>query len=231
VTNRRLPASLLVSGALLVAGNLIPLAGVLYFDWDIRAVLITYWLENGIVGLINVPKMMLASDRTQPWSTVGAADSPGGRAIFAVFFLFHYGIFWVVHGVFILMLTGAPFIFGVGDPLSFVLADRGLLLTALALLLSHGASFFLNYLGRGEYRRTSVGGQMFAPYPRLFVLHITIILGGFAVLALGQPTALVALLVLLKTAFDLVLHIREHTRHSRQGAPAKGSDTMRGVNV
>jgi hypothetical protein len=87
---------------------------------------------------------------------------------------------------------------------------------ALALVLSHGASFLVNYLGRGEYRTTSPAGLLFAPYGRLVILHVTIVLGAFLIFAAGTPVAVVALLVVLKTAFDLALHLREHTAAARR---------------
>ena len=42
------------------------------------------------------------------------------------------------------------------------------------------------------------------------MLHVAIILGGFAVMALGEPVALLVVLVLLKLALDIRLHLREH---------------------
>ena len=44
----------------LVAANAIPLAGVLWFGWNVWTILIVYWLENGIVGVYNVLKMLKA---------------------------------------------------------------------------------------------------------------------------------------------------------------------------
>ena len=73
------------------------------------------------------------------------------------------------------------------------------LLAVVALAISHGLSYWFNYLGRGEYRRTSPAGQMFAPYGRLVVLHITIIVGGMAIAFTGAPAAALAILVVLKT--------------------------------
>ena len=51
---------------------------------------------------------------------------------------------------------------------------------------------------------------MTAPYGRLMVLHITIIIGGMAIAMTGAPSAAVLILVLLKTALDLGLHLAEH---------------------
>ena len=51
---------------------------------------------------------------------------------------------------------------------------------------------------------------MNAPYGRLIVLHLTIIVGGLAIATTGAPSAAVLILVLLKTALDLGLHLAEH---------------------
>jgi hypothetical protein len=81
---------------------------------------------------------------------------------------------------------------------------------AVALFLSHGASFLFNYVGRGEYLTTSPTRQMMAPYRRVIVLHLTIIFGAFVVAILGAPIGALLVLVGLKIAFDLHLHLREH---------------------
>ena len=204
--------------ALLVAANLIPLAGVLFFDWDVAAVLYTYWLENGVVGLLNVPKILMASG-PNTGSIRGINGGKGGNAGVAAFFLVHYGLFWVVHGVFVVALTSGVFSgFDLTDPLRSVLADPGLLIAAAALFISHATSFWLNYVMRGEYRTVSVGSQMFAPYPRMFALHITIVFGGALVIGMRQPELVVALLVVVKTGIDLVLHLREHGKRALAAA-------------
>jgi hypothetical protein len=88
------------------------------------------------------------------------------------------------------------------------------LLAVVALAISHGLSYWFNYLGRGEYRRTSPAGKMFAPYGRLVVLHITIIVGGMAIAFTGAPAAALAILVVLKTVMDIGFHLAEHRNRS-----------------
>jgi hypothetical protein len=51
--------------ALLVA-NAIPLVGVLFFGWSLLTILVIYWLENGIVGFWNVPRILLAQGSVVP---------------------------------------------------------------------------------------------------------------------------------------------------------------------
>jgi len=219
--------------ALLVA-NAIPIVGVAFFGWSLITILVLYWIENGIVGFWNIPKIALAE---APPSGAGRMATLNGRAVSSMssvaqraftvpFFIVHYGLFWAVHGVFVFVL---PFIVGNLAPA----ADEGsgsfplgvssatplgpleggpLVAGAVALFISHGVSFFWNYVAQGEYRRASPVGQMFAPYGRLVVLHLTIVFGAWPVILLGSPIGLLLVLVVGKTALDLYFHLREHAR-------------------
>ena len=87
----------------------------------------------------------------------------------------------------------------------------------IALLLSHGASFLLLFIGQQEYRHTSVDTLMSAPYKRIAVLHIAVIIGGFLVVELGQQMGLLLALVALKIGMDIMLHKRSHRAISAAG--------------
>lgn len=234
------------SAVVLVVANAIPLVGVLFFGWSLWTILAVYWVENGIVGLWNIPKILLAQGVLLPgkvgvgYRAWAVRPMPGaGRAALAAFFAIHYGLFWLVHGVFVFALprflgfTGALAdglpgnggIGGIGGYPDFaqvvdgtvagagafgVLDWSAVVAAALGLFLSHGVSFFVNYLWAGEYRTQTAAAQMFAPYGRLVVLHVTIVLGGFVLAFLGAPFVLLVILVVLKTLLDLRFHLREH---------------------
>ena len=205
---------------LLVAANLVPLAGVLWFGWDVATILTMYWLENGIVGVLNIVRILLASGTDVRY--------PGGLANAgpAAFFTVHYGFFWLIHGVFLAVVVGGsgrPVQFDLLYPLRNALAEPAILLGGAALLVSHGASLLLNYIGQGEYRRVTAGAQMFLPYPRVFIMHVVVIMSGWLVIARGQPELLVALLVVLKTGVDLAFHVAERARYGRARADAPGA--------
>jgi hypothetical protein len=226
---------------------------VLVGRWSVATLLVLYWVENGIVGILNVPKILLAegSGGLGAIGTVPRAPTPmgaAGRVSIALFFLVHYGLFWVVHGIFVWTLPmfaaarqaagtppglSAPFPpdsqFGAG-PFDGVGAfapaigtgvdGSAVLWGAIGLAISHGISFFVNYLGRGEYRKVSPTEQATRPYSRLVLLHLAIIAGGFVSLLLGSPLGSIVVLVLLKTALDVALHRREHDRLATRAAPA-----------
>jgi hypothetical protein len=197
----------------LIVANLLPLVGVVFFGWDVAALVVLYWSENLIIGFYNLLKM---------------AFSGGLTAVFpALFFLIHYGGFCAVHGVFIvaLLLDEQP-AFGQDPPWPLFLvflqllfdvvaqvlanAPREWIIAFVGLFISHGYSFVSNFLLGGERDAATTRRLMSAPYKRIVILHVAIIAGGFGVLALGQPVLLLSVLIGLKIALDIALHRREH---------------------
>ncbi|MDZ7705575.1 MAG: DUF6498-containing protein [Trueperaceae bacterium] len=195
--------------AALVGANLLPLVGVLLFDWSLFAVMLLYWAENGVIGVFNVVKMLAASRG-------GWFGSLGERLFLVPFFTVHYGGFWLVHGVFVFSLFGSgtqltgsgPFGVDLGAARQALGGD--LWIALLSLVASHGVSFVLNFVGDGEFRQVTPSEMMFKPYGRVVILHVTIILGGFVVMALGEPIAALLLMVALKIGVDVAAHLREH---------------------
>ena len=51
---------------------------------------------------------------------------------------------------------------------------------------------------------------MMRPYKRILLMHVAIIFGGVLITKLGSPVALLCVLILLKIALDLWLHVRSH---------------------
>ncbi|HYI67321.1 MAG TPA: DUF6498-containing protein [Candidatus Limnocylindrales bacterium] len=210
-----------LSAVVLVAVNVIPLIGVAYWDWSLMMILVLYWIESGIIGVINVFKIARAEGpMSMPGTgsriTIRLTGTAAGLARGGIigFFILHYGMFWAVHGVFVFLLPVFAGLSMVGA--GFAPADfgplplDGLLLSALALAASHVVSFFVNFLGRREYLGVSPQGQMMSVYGRVVVLHVTVLGGAFLVGLFGTPFAALVLLVVLKTAADLFFHLREH---------------------
>ena len=129
-----------------------------------------------------------------------------------LFFIGHFGGFMVVHLLFIygVIINGPES--GGGIPLSEVLGDFVSLLPALiALFVSHGVSFFVNFLGRREYAGRQMNRQMMEPYSRIFVMHLTLIFGAFLTMIFSNPLPVLVLMILLKVGADLKAHLGEHT--------------------
>lgn len=213
-----------LSVAALIAANCVPLLGVLLFGWSTFQIVLLYWFENVVLGVVNVLKMLACSPdptlvKPQHEMPAEGENNPllthSPKLFFVPFFIVHYGIFCGVHVVFVFALLSGGGPFGKGDSASDELS-LNLLIAALAFTGSHVVSFFANYLGREEYRRTTLPDLMQAPYPRMVVLHVAIVLGAFATIALGSPLFLLLILIVGKTLLDLKLHLREHEAAERE---------------
>jgi len=212
----------------LLAANALPLFGVLFLRWDAFGIVLLYWAENLAVGFYNVLKMALVK--------VKEPKEHLGKLFLIPFFMVHFGGFTGIHGVFILTMFGKSdggFMDRTSWPcfLAFVqillnvarealsIMTPEMRLAVFALFASHGISFVYNYLIKGEYARTDPGKLMAAPYGRVVVMHIAIIAGGFLLVALKSPIALLLVLVVLKTFLDVKLHLYEHSKN--RTAPLK----------
>ncbi len=150
------------------------------------------------------------------------------KAFFVLFFCFHFGFFCLVHGFLLQVLLTTPWFSDPGMPSAASLgvawynplkaADGTWSIAGIAavlgLFLSHGTSFFRNYIARGEYKSSYLIWEMIRPYGRVVLLHLCIIAGGFATVLFGAPKVLVVLLMIGKTTIDVWLHLQFH-RQSR----------------
>jgi hypothetical protein len=196
-----------VAAPLLIVANLVPLAGVLLWDWRIGDVVILYWIENLVIGAFNVLRILFASPRGSRLA------GQVGKIFLAGFFTVHYGMFCYGHGVFLALMfpvhgPGGEKL-GIDGVVLDMLREPGLLAAVAALVASHGYSFVRNYLGRGEHRNVDPGRLMGRPYGRIVLVHLYVIVGGILVQALASPVAPLVLFVALKTAIDYLMHRRE----------------------
>ena len=216
--------SLDLSTVTLIVANLVPIIGVLLFGWDAGIILLVYWSENLVVGGYNILKMVFAQG--------GFGTNPVSKLFAIPFFAVHFGGFCAVHGVFVYMMAQGmdqvpdidifpkagqwwgPLVFLqlLLNVISGIWSQVGddMFWPVVSLVFSHGVSFVQNYLLRGEFRKTTVAQLMIAPYGRIAVMHISIIVAAFPVMALGSPLPLLVLLILAKTLLDTYFHNRGH---------------------
>jgi hypothetical protein len=189
--------------ALLLA-NLVPVAGVFIFHWEVFPLMFLFWSENIIVGAYNVLKMLCAAPKTTP--------KGAGKLFNIPFFCVHYGMFTFVHGVIIIQIFGGGSGFPHVETFLRIVRENHLEWAIFGFVIGHGISFVMNFLLNGEYQRTSAGNLFIQPYARVVVLHVAILLGGVLMMFLNSPKAGLLLLVALKTVIDLLGHYNERTK-------------------
>ena len=204
----RPPSLASASGLALIAANFVPLAGVLFFGWNLASVIVLFWAESAVIGFYTVLKL----------AVVGRLAA----LVTVPFFVGHFGGFMAGHFLLIYSLfvrgvdaTGpAP---AVREALQAIF--NPLWLSLAALFISHGVSFVDNFLGRREYVGATMKALMVAPYNRIVVMQLALIFGGWIVMLLKSPVPALALLILFKTALDF-------TAHRRGAQPPDGTMTL-----
>jgi Zn-dependent protease with chaperone function len=205
----------------LIAANLLPVFGVLFLGWDALTLLLTYWLENLVIGV---------------YTYVRIARAGGWRALFepGAFFLLHYGFFCAGHGMVLLGIGAlggmaddvvAPYLGPVEWPGPLVVFQQlvailkwiareqpGMALATLGFFVSHGISTVTHHFIGAEDAGRKPDAIMFDPYKRIVVLHVAMIAGMAVVIPLGGGSVAPVLLMLAagKIALDIHLHRRAH---------------------
>ena len=198
------------SSWVLVGVNIGLIVAVVAWNWSVFDIVFLYWVENLVIGGINVLKMSVASG-------ISPQQGTAIKLFLIPFFIIHYGMFCYGHGVFLFSMFGDldpnQISRGPVDALTFL---SGSMLLAVALLAaSHIFSFFGNFIARGEYQKTQAAELMMRPYGRIVALHITIIIGAFLTTAFGNPLGLLVVLMVLKTLVDLAMHQSEREKYSK----------------
>lgn len=186
----------------LILANLTPIYGVLFGEWTVFQVFFLFWGETAVIGFYNILKIKRTS---------------GALGFFLIpFFILHFGGFMFGHLIFIITLFG----FGMQNvtislsSAMIINIGRVLIFPILFYFVSHGISYYVNFIQNEEYKRSNPMQVMMAPYGRVALMHITIIFGGWIVLGLGVSSGALALLIFGKILLDVTAHNRTHAKLS-----------------
>jgi hypothetical protein len=198
-----------LSNPLVVIGlivDLLPVYAVLAWGWTAVPLVLLYWMENIVAGVMTIPRILVSGAR------FGIGGVIGGLFLSA-FFVVHYGLFCLVHGTFLVgfasfstqqSMENVPFadlegIFRYG--LQSGLHVDWIIYTIAAFQV---IVFLVDFLWKGEWKRSSPDKEMMSPYARIVVLHFGIFAGAGALFLLGQPMVGVLALVLFRAVWGLL---------------------------
>jgi uncharacterized protein DUF6498 len=217
----------------LIAANLVVAAVTLLRGWGFYEIIIVYWCEAMIIGGYNMARMVMVGLAGEPFGKMIDAGSLPTR-LFVLFLAL--GFFAAKFGGFALatgMLVAAvpAFLAQAHDAAANEIwhglraVAGGVAIAVIVLFISHGISFVMNYLVRREYENANLLVLMFWPYVRMSLVVTALAAGLMAAKlfpALDTSTAFGVVIVLVKTAADLVMHQVEHAWLARKSAVAAG---------
>jgi len=199
---------LIASDLLMIAANLIPVAGVWFLGWKATEAFIVYAMETLIVGILTILKMLIITiiHKKDTWYTNGGASQQSGF-LFIFFFVFHFGLFALVQTT---IFSQSANIVPPNSGLTYFFFNWYTYLNKDIVFMLGG--FIISYLARslvpfildGDYKTKPLMLIMFEPYGRIFIQQFTVILGSlFLTLGLGKMFILVFAIV--KIGFELYI--------------------------
>lgn len=214
----------------IIAVNLIPFAGVVWYDWKPFSVIFIYWLQTGIIGFFSLLKIKKVTDFSPPEHKIRVmafAVRPSGRArpvaeIIRDFVgVYAFGMFtsllFLVFFTWFDSIDAFSFRSLLGSPLAFVAAIQEsfgvILLGTMTFFLNHGYSYIFNFVGKKEFLRSDLPAQLSDPIDRVGMIWGSLFITGTTLVFIPYLTTVVAVLVVFKTMFDVYAHLKEHGRY------------------
>ncbi|MDR0397789.1 MAG: DUF6498-containing protein [Candidatus Nomurabacteria bacterium] len=185
----------------------IPILGMLFLGWDWREILLLYWLENISLGVITVIKLL-----TAPLN--GSGTSTIHRIVTVIFFMIHYGVFCMAHGILVVRLISGEMDGLVEAPTTKFAVAPVIVLWLLALgwrivaTVAKIVALKQNNLAATVWPNENIESTtslFLAPYARIVPLHVAVIFGlGLSNMILPElPSVAAILLIILHVCFDL----------------------------
>ena len=221
--SRKYRAKVFMTAIILVLSNVLLGVGVLVFGWNIHHLLFAYWLEIIIIGLFNLAKIVVVCIVGNPWGARIGSDSRFGNLFMSfvaiVFFATKFGGV-IIATFFLLLILPSAFVEPeVAKASGFIWKSLREMLSGVSyyipiLLISHGVSFLINFIGRKEFKKDTVIWLIVYPYVRCLTMMIVVIPSVlisqlYPVFGLTSTFALV--LVVFKLVGDLLTHLRIHS--------------------
>lgn len=193
-----------------IIGNLIPLIGVLLFGWDLPSIVVMYWIETGVIGLVNVLRIRKSMALGRPTVDAdGSVERPIMRAamsgswLLALTWLLAYGIFWAILGPFVIQIANGGFYEGASQT-GWSGASTGVVVWGtLSLAGGQVVAYVLDYVIRRRYLTVTSLELLRDPFVRILILLATIAAGGVGIALIGSPVGFLAAMVVAKTSVEI----------------------------
>jgi hypothetical protein len=197
--------------------DLLPIYGVIAWGWNAVPLVMLYWMENVVAGVMTIPRLVISG------ASYGGFGVLAGLGL-SVFFVFHYGLFCLVHGTFLVAFASISNPEGMGAmPFADMFGifrfglDSGLHVDWMIYIIAafQVLVFLWEFIIKGEWKNTNPMAEMFAPYARIIILHFGIFAGAAGLILLGQPMVGVLALILFRALWGI-------TSNSKQFGAEKG---------
>jgi hypothetical protein len=201
-----------INNSLIWFNAILMLAGIFVFHWQPEVVIIAYFLETIIIGIIHIGKLfiVLKYGDEQRLATPDPKNKLFNSISVIPFFIFHYFFFIFVQSIFIFVMVADILpkdhdSFNVFKNYAYLLTQHDIFMAFLGLLFSNVAMTFKNFILPGEFRRTTTKKLFFQPYLRIFIQQFATIISWAFMFFCSSAFAGAILIILFRLIADLIL--------------------------
>ena len=185
----------LLGMTVIIITNLIPLVGILFFNWNIKDIVPIYWLEMVILCFFNVLKVSRAEGKEifGQGSLNGKPISSYKRSDLVWQSIITYSAFLFIYGISIMFVFKRYFLIFEYWWLIYV------------FMFEYWLEYYFDYLKQEKYKLISPADQYSKPIPKVIILHLVVFFGMFF---MGNFYIGAIILILLKTVYELISKYR-----------------------
>jgi hypothetical protein len=198
----------------LLAANLGVLILFFAYNLNLFQLAVVYWWECLWIGIFSALKLIVASVIGSPYENDYVDFSRGSSVLTSVVAIgFVSTEFLTIFGFLGMAILFAFKTLSEVNDIDLLVDGMGtIFLFSVLFLISHGISFFVNFIGFREFKTARVGPLLALPFKRCFAL-IGVVAVAFACVywipAFANTTGFAIALILVKLLWDYRLHKRE----------------------
>ena len=211
-----------------LVANLIPLYGVLYWQWDTFQLLMLYWMETVIVAFWTIRRIARLPENDLGTIKVNGKTKKATHNTLCGFFTLHAGLFIFVHFIFLWVLFSGDWLKKVHGFASFwyeLFVANGLWIALIFMFVAGWISYLVSTppayprkMERGLYPKKKitpaaevagdpVGSIIGGLYVRIVIMQIAVIAGAILAQSYGSMAPLL-IVIGLKTLADMAAAAR-----------------------
>jgi len=186
-------------------GNLIPLYGVLYWQWDTFQLLMLYCMETAVIAGFTLLRLARLSGPERGEITVNGQPRAASQFMLVGFFALHSGVFILVHLFFLWIFFSHDWlkkVHGVASFFSELFLVNYVWVALLFMIIASAVSFLIDAARPREKAPDRVGRIVGALYARIVIMQIAIIFGAI-ISGMSGSLAPLVIVITLKTLVDL----------------------------
>lgn len=167
---------------------------------DPLTIVMAYFLETIIIGIVNAFKM---------YKVISTNPKEEKKYGLILFFLVHYTFFVAIQLIFVFAFLemnddNIKSGFNLIDNISYTMSLKGMTMVLASILIYNLADYYFNFIRPKIYTETTSSKLFITPYPRIFIQQLAVILGGFFIMFTSGVFAVAILIILLRTAIELL---------------------------